>query len=182
MSSRVLDLDRLTPAALNALGLGELEAIVAAIARLRDHERVDPELRSTVLRRIGEALAAGRITVAQATAIRAELDEAVPIAVLTGHFAELTPPELLNKPTIGYYRKAFPREARAVPDISAWYREDPERLRGVVAEMARFCSDWKRIAAATAEIADRAEIPETVADEVIAAVIRQLREAGSRVG
>ncbi len=167
----------LTPPELNALGVEDLEAIVAAVGRLREHQAIDPNLRRDILRRTDEAVLCGRITVAQAEQIRAELDEAVPAAVLEAHWKRLTPTRLLTQPALGSYRRAFPRRERVVDQTpSEWIAQDPERLRGVVAEAARFCNDWKRIVETATVVADSAGIPEELADPIIADAVRRLRE------
>lgn len=169
MSGRVLDLNDLSPAALDGLGLSELEAIVAVVQRLREHQAIDPELRATILRRIDEAVAIGRITEAQGDAIRAELDEAVPAAVLNAHWREITPG--LDRPTIG----AFPRRERQAPDIAQWYRDDPRRLLAHMREVSRFTQDEDRILEAVAAFAERVGIPDDVAEDVLVEGLAQLR-------
>jgi hypothetical protein len=167
--SRLLDLDRLSTADLNALGVEQLQRIVDTLARLREHQEVEPELRATILRRVAEALSCGRITDEQAQAIRAELDEVVPSVVLQGHLEELVD---LNRPALG----AFPRQkpARAL-DLEAFYRKDPLLLAELVRAGLRFGGDIRHIVQSVLAEADRLGIDPEVADKVVLQAVREAR-------
>lgn len=177
MTARVLDLDRMTPADLDAIGLTELERITASLDRLRAHRRIDPELRAAILRRVDEAEAAGRLSVDDATTIRTQLDAVTPAAVLAGTWESVVPPDVLFGPTIG----AFPRRTTAdVPEPVEWIRRDPARLAHVVAEMARFTSDLKRVAVEVLRLADGLGIPEETADTIVTGALSALAKQGAR--
>lgn len=176
--ARTLDLDRLSQADVNALSVEVITRLVSALERLPgDH----PEQRAAVRRRIAEGVACGRLSDDDAAALRDRLDRMNVGAFLAGHLEDVVGVDVLNGPTIGYYRRAFPRrETPTGPGPLEWLAADPRRLSGVVREMSRFTTDWKAIAGAVAELADGAGIVEEVADEIIASAIRDARKEARR--
>jgi hypothetical protein len=134
----------------------------------------DPALYSLLLRRTDEALAGGCLSEAQAGQVRRELDELHPALVLSQYWRELIPADLLSRPALGHYQRAFPRKEL---DIGEAYRQDPRRLVGFMTELARFTGDEGRILQATADFAERVGVPDAAAEAAMVEGLTQLRTA-----
>jgi len=164
--SRLVDLD-------DAVGL---QRAFDELQRAHDLHKIDPELRADIERTIDEGVVAGRLANEDAARMRSELDEVAPAAMLAANVKTL----IENKPTIGYYRRAFPtRSSAEISDISGWLAADPSRIVGIVVEAARFSSDWLKIAEHATQLADAAGIDADAADRIIVDAIRSVRKVGS---
>ena len=168
-------------AALGAAEIAKLRAddVVALWERVQrvKRSRTDPEGQALGRVIIGRALAARRIDPETAQSARAELEEYGLSVLLAGRWRELTPAAVLNRPTVGYYRSAFPRRRnpRQAPDIDQWYRDDPRRLIAYMGEVARFTTDEERVLRVAADFAEQLGIPDPVAEEVLADGLRSVR-------
>jgi len=156
-----------------ALSADDKLRVYADLERAADMRQVDPKLRADILRCADEALADGRLAEAEAEAIRCQLDEAHPGAVLEQWWRKL----VKNRPSIG----AFPRRTTpTVPTAGEWLKDNPQRLAGVVREMRRFSDDVPKIVNSVLELADRAAIDAELADRIVCGALRP--KGARRVG
>lgn len=139
-----------------------VEKVWNEIERRHAARTVDPELRRSILARLGD------IDPAVADEIRQELGEMAPAVVLQAHLEELVP----DKQALG----AFPRrETLEAPTATEWLAEDPRRLAGVVREMSRFTTDRRLVVAAVLDLADAVGIEQGLADRIVCGALKSLK-------
>lgn len=140
-----------------------LEALWQKVTDLAKHRRIDPGLRSDILR------VAEQVDPDLVEQLKHEMDEAVPSAVLEAHQDELIPDRL----TLG----AFPMAGKLpAPSIEEWLREDPRRLRGVLIEASRFCRDDRQLVESTLQLAKDVGIDLKLAADVVSHALMDARQ------
>jgi len=154
-----------------------VQCVVDELRRRDAPRKADPGVYRYVLRRLGDLVAERTVSEQKANEIRAELTWAHPRAVLNAHWRLL----IKDHPALGSFSGAFPCRAKpSAPTADEMLRQDPSRLAAVVTEMARFTSDLRAVAQGAIELADSAGIDEALADRIIVAAVRKLREGKAR--
>jgi hypothetical protein len=141
---------------------GVLEALWSRVNELAKHRRIDPQLRSDLLR------VAEQIDPDLVPRLKLELDIATPAAVLEAHASEL----IANQVTLGAFPVSTRLEGATVED---WLREDPRRLRGVVFETARFSADDQRVVESVLGLAHSLGIDLKLAADIVGHALRDAR-------
>ncbi len=170
--SRPIDLDRLTPAELDELSLADLERLWHALERRSAVRAADPELRQAILRRLEEAVGAGRVSRGRAGVIRAELERVPPSVLLDAHRDEILD---LHRPALGAFR-------RPVDDPYRPFKDDPQRLADYMLAGAGVTTDEELLIRAASDLAERAGVPDVVAEPVLVQGLRAVRRTWAEKG